>query len=170
MKKLFLFAAIAVMGITTMKAQGTFKIGGNFALPVGEAADFSSVGIGADVYYMFGAEDAFLNFGPTVGFRNYFGKEETVTIGNISVTSEFDDFQFLPIAGAARIKLIGILEAGADVGYAIGISDDLDGGFYVRPLVGLDILDFLDITLSNENIFMDNLTWSSINLGVLFSF
>jgi hypothetical protein len=169
MKKLILTAVIAVFSLASMSAQGTFKIGANFALPVGDAANVSSFGLGADVYYMFGAEDAILNFGPTIGFRNYFGKEETINISGLPVLTTYDDAQFLPIAGAARLKILGVLSAGADVGYAVGINDGNDGGFYLRPIVGIDILDILEINVSNENVFLDGNTWSSINLGVLFS-
>ena len=111
---------------------------------------------------MFEAEDAILNFGPTVGFRNFFMSED------------LDDVQFLPLAGAARIKLFGILNAGVDLGYAVAISDFVDGGLYYRPVVGLDIADTIELNVSFESISSSNNTndvnWGNINVGVLLEF
>lgn len=102
-----------------MQAQGVFKIGPVLALPIGDAGDFSSFGLGADLYYMIGHEDSWVNFGPTVGLRNYFGKD--YEIGNISFSA--DDAQFLPLAGAFRGKIMGLVNWGTDIEYAVGIND-----------------------------------------------
>jgi len=103
-------------------------------------------------------EDAIINFGPTVGFRNFFMSNEGI-----------NDAQFLPLAGAARLKLFGMLSGGVDVGYALGISDYLDGGFYYRPTVGIDIADTIEINASFETI-SDAANWGNLNVGVLIEF
>ena len=158
MKKV-LVICLAMLFYSGLKAQGVFKIGVVAGVPTADAGDISNFVLGADAYYMFEKEDAILNFGPTIGIRNYFGDE-------ISPGISVDDGQFLPIGGAARVTLLGVLTGGVDVGYAVGISDFLDGGFYFRPVVGLDILDILELNASYESI-SDAATWGSFNIGLL---
>jgi hypothetical protein len=158
MKKL-LFTLVAALSFAGLQAQGVFKIGVVAGIPTADAADISTFVLGADVYYMFEKEDAVLNFGPTVGLRNYFGDK-------ISPGISIDDGTFLPIGGAARVTLLGVLTGGIDVGYAVGISDYLDGGFYFRPVVGLDILDILELNASYESV-SDAATWGNFNIGLL---
>lgn len=173
MKKLILIVAITFAGLTTMNAQ-TWKVGANFGIPVADASDVSSFALGIDVYYYFTDIDDFINIGATVGYRNFFGKQVTIDPFSegaraLQTTVTFDDAQFLPIAAAGRLKFFDVFSAGLDVGYAIGITDGLDGGFYLKPVVGWDILDFLEINLGYENI-SDAATWGNFNLGVLFEF
>jgi len=143
----------------------TLKIGGSVGLPAADAADISSFVIGVDVYYYFTDVDEFLEIGGTAGFRNFFGEEVEV----LGETFDVDDAQFLPIAAAARLKLFGIFSGGADVGYALGISDGLDGGFYFRPVVGIDLADTVELTASYESI-SDAATWGNFNVGIYFEF
>ena len=157
MKKLVLVFVVALFGYTAT-AQGVFKIGGTVGVAVSDAGDVADWALGIDAYYMFEKEDAFINFGPTVGFRNFFMSVDGV-----------NDAQFLPIAGAARLKLFGILSGGADVGYALGISDYLDGGFYFRPVVGIDIADAIEINASFETV-SDAANWGNLNVGILLEF
>jgi len=159
MKKLLLITAISVFGILSMNAQGVFKIGATAGVAASDAGDIADWALGVDAYYMFEKEDAILNFGPTVGFRNFFTSIEGI-----------DDGQFLPIAGAARLKLFGILNGGVDVGYALGINDGNDGGFYYRPVVGIDIADTIELNVSFESISNDGATWGNFNAGILFEF
>jgi hypothetical protein len=165
MKRIFL-TLFALLSLGFARAQGVFKAGAVVAFPVGDAGDLSSFGLGADLYYMFGHEDAWLNFGPTVGFRNYFGKDYEV--GNISISA--DDAQFLPLAGAFRAKFMGLVNWGTDIGYAVGINDGNDGGFYFRPIVGLDIADAIEVNVSYENISANGGSWSAFTAGILFEF
>ena len=100
------------------------------------------------------------------GFRNYFGDE--VEAGGVTV--EFDDWQFVPLAAAARLKLFGVLTGGADVGYALGMNDGNDGGFYFRPVAGIDIADTIELNTSYEGVALDGTTWGAWNVGILFEF
>ena len=165
MKKLFVLSLFTIFFMSNVKAQ-TFKVGASLGLPVGEVADFSSFVLGVDAYYYFSKIDAPVEIGVTAGFRNFFGKE--VTIG--SLTYDAPDAQFLPIAAAARLKLFGILTGGADLGYALGINDGNDGGLYVRPVVGIDIADTIELNVSYESISNDGDTAGNLNLGILFEF
>jgi hypothetical protein len=161
MKKFILIACFVLFNLSTINSQ-TFKIGASAGIPMADAADVSSFVLGVDAYYYFTDQDAFFEFGLNAGFRNFFG--DTI-IGDISI----DDGQFIPVAAAARLKFFGIFSGGADVGYAFGITDYLDGGFYIRPVVGVDILDILELNLSYENI-SDEATWGNLNVGFLFQF
>ena len=161
MRKIALVLILALAGVTHLEAQ-TFKIGATAGIPMADAADISDFVVGVDAYYFFTDVDAFFQAGINAGFRNFFGKS---IIGSISI----DDGQFVPLAVAARLKFFGIFSGGADVGYAIGISDYLDGGFYIRPVVAVDILDLLELNLSYESI-SDEATWGNLNAGFLFQF
>jgi hypothetical protein len=157
MRKLFL-TILAVCTLGAVQAQGNFEVGASVGIPIADAADISDFMIGIDAYYMFKQEDAFINLGPTVGFRNFF-----VDFGDL------DNGMFLPVGAAGRLPLFGTLRGGADVGYAIGLSDYLDGGFYFRPIIGVDLLDTLELNASWENIW-DEATWGSIQVGAKLEF
>ena len=160
MKRSLILAVLAVLAWTGTQSQ-TFKIGASLGLPMADAADITTVVVGVDAYYYFTDVDAFFQLGANVGYRNFFGDEF------LGVTIE--DGRFLPVAAAARLKFFGIFSGGADVGYAFGLTDYLDGGFYIRPVVGVDILDILELNLSYESI-SDAATWGNLNVGFLFEF
>ncbi|OZV69914.1 hypothetical protein [Winogradskyella aurantia] len=164
MKRIALLLTVAMISTFALQAQ-TFKVGATLGLPAADAADISSFVLGVDAYYYFTDIDSFIEIGATAGFRNFFGKEEDI----LGQTVQFDDAQFIPVAAAARLKLFGIVSGGADLGYAFGVSDFLDGGFYFRPVVGVDIADTIELNASYENI-SDAATWGNINVGVLFEF
>ena len=167
MKKFFLLTALTVFGLTAnaqddskSSSNGSFKLGANIALPVGDAADFSSVSIGIDAAYLFGISEQF-DLGPAIGFTNAI------------LDSDFDyldDVQFLPIAAAGRYNINDKMYVGADIGYAVGINDGNDGGFYYRPRFGYSFTDLIGINASYTGISLDGGTWSTIGVGVEFSF
>ena len=161
MKKLLLFFT-GILFVASLQAQGTFKIGVSGGIPLGDASDLSTFVLGGDVYYLFGKRNALVRLGPTVGIRNFFGEE-------ISPGLTVDDAQFVPVALAGRVSILGIVQGGVDVGYAIGVSDFLDGGFYVRPVLAFGILRLLELNISYESI-SDNATWGNANVGLLLVF
>ncbi len=165
MKKLLLFTALMLLSYSTVQSQ-TFKVGASLGLPLADASDISSFVLGVDAYYYFTDIDAVVEIGATAGFRNFFGKEVEISTASV----KFDDGQFLPLAVAGRVKLFGILSGGADIGYAVGINDGNDGGFYLRPVVGFDIADAIELNASFESISNDGVTWGNLNLGILFEF
>ncbi len=161
MKKLLLFLAGAFL-ITGLQAQGTFKIGLSGGIPLGDASNLSTFVLGADAYYLIGKRSALVRLGPTVGFRNFFGEE-------ISPGISVDDAQFLPVALAGRVSILGILQGGVDVGYAVGITDGLDGGFYFRPVLAFGLLRLFELNFSYESI-SDSANWGNANIGLLLVF
>ncbi|MAN58904.1 MAG: hypothetical protein CMC08_03615, partial [Flavobacteriaceae bacterium] len=90
MKKLFLFAAFAVLAMSTSLAQGEIKIGVNGALPVGDADDGYTFGAIADFAYLFNVNEAF-QVGPMASFLYYFGDEEEFDTGFGTIDVEIDD-------------------------------------------------------------------------------
>lgn len=161
MKKLLLVAVIAAFGFTSAFAQdGGFKVGVNFGLPLGDIDNVSSFNAGLDVTYMFDIADSF-QVGPALGYSHFFIKSDF---------SDFiDDIQFLPISASARFYATEDLFFGANLGYAVGIDDGNDGGFYYRPNAGYN-LGPIALILSYQGISRDGGSISSLNLGVEFGF
>lgn len=167
MKKLLLtLIAVFSIGIYSSFAQATtdFKIGVHAGIPVGDMADFSDFNLGADVSYLFGVA-GMLEVGPLVGYSRYF--VEDIDLGEFG-SLEMDDASFLPVAASGRVDL-GPVFAGLDLGYAVGLNDGNDGGFYYRPKVGVGFFG-LNLIGSYSGISMDGGDVSSVNLGVEFSF
>ena len=161
MKKLIVVLILSCFGFANLNAQ-EFKIGASIGVPLADAADISDFVLGVDAYYYFTKQDAFFQLGANLGFRNFFINDEGDFI-------DIKDGQFLPISAAARLKIFGVLSGGADIGYAVGISDYLDGGFYIRPIIAVDVLDILELNMSYESI-SDAANWGNFNVGFLFQF
>ena len=161
MKKIVLVCTLLLSGLA-MQAQEGFNLGINFGFPTGDAGDISSFSLGIDANYLWSVADSF-DAGVATGFTNAFGKTEEI----LGIDVEFDDVQFLPLAAAGRYHITDQFRLGADLGYAIGISDGNDGGFYYRPMVGYGITDRIEANLSYTGISLDGGTWSTIVLGFM---
>ncbi|GGW33220.1 outer membrane beta-barrel protein [Arenibacter certesii] len=159
MKRIFVVAVLALFGFS-VHAQEGFKAGANIGLPVGDAADWSDFSIGLDAAYHWEVADSF-SAGIAAGFTNAIGKK----IAGVKI----DDIQFLPVAASGRFAAGEDFSLGADLGYAIGINDGNDGGFYYRPLVGYQIGSDMELNLSFTGISLDGGSWNTINLGVMFN-
>ena len=155
MKKLFL-AAFAVFAFVSVNAQ-EFKAGINAGIPVGDAGDFYSFNIQADLAYLWEVSEEF-NAGITAGYSTS------------SLKSEFDGDAagFIPIAVAGRFAVSDDFTLGADIGYALGVNDGNDGGFYYRPRIQYGISDSLDAVLAFSNVSLDGSTFSALTVGVEF--
>ncbi len=157
---------VIVLLLTTHLAFSQLKVGINAGIPVGDVGEFYSFSLGADVYYMFGDQDAFLEFGATAGFLNYFGKEVDI----VGQSTDIDNAQFIPLAGAARFTLFGFLRFGPDVGYAIALSDTYDGGFYYRAVLGIDLGDRVELNTFYHSISQEGSNIGSVGAGLLIEF
>ena len=160
MKKTILLVSIALLGICSVLAQNvdrsSFKAGFNAGLPVADASEISSFSIGLDLNYHWGVSKTF-DVGLAAGFINSFSEEE------------FEDFQFLPVAGSVRIYPTYEFKFGADAGYAIGINDGNEGGFYYRPIIGYNITGNTELNVSYTAI-ENNGTFGLVMAGILFLF
>lgn len=178
MKKVLLIAAIAFFGFTVQAQEEGFKLGINVALPLGDAGDISSFGATLDLGYFFDVADSF-QLGPVTGYQHFFGKTESTPFGDF----DFDDSQFIPVAASARFFASEELFFGADLGYALGLNDGNDGGFYYRPKLGYNletiaiVLSYAGVSFSEETTTIGDAevtsgggTFSSVQLGIEFSF
>ncbi|WP_435625188.1 outer membrane beta-barrel protein [Flagellimonas sp.] len=175
MKKTVTTSIFLLLVILTAQAQvdrSSFKAGLLAGIPVGESTSrASSFAIGLDANYHWGVSKL-LDVGLASGFINAFGDTETSsTIGGGEITTSFEDFQFIPAAASVRIYPTYEFKFGADVGYAFGASEETNGGFYYRPVVGYNITGNTEINVSYMAITDDtNFTFSMVMAGVLFLF
>ena len=161
MKKFVLIASLLLFG-ATLQAQEGLNVGINFGLPVGDASDFSSFSLGVDANYLWNVTES-LDVGVATGFTNAFGK----TIEILGAEFDAEDVQFIPIAAAGRYHVTDRFRAGADIGYAIGINDGNDGGFYYRPILAYGLTDAVEMNFSYTGISLDGFTWSTISLAFM---
>lgn len=159
MRKLLFIAVLSLFSFGTVHSQTSMtglRLGVNAGLPMGDVDDISSFRAGADLAYMISLMDI-VQVGAMVGYSHYFGEDG------------IDDFQYLPIAASGRLGLPSSFVGGFDLGYAVGISDGLDGGLYWRPSIGYRFFN-VAVMLSYEGISEDAADVSSLNLGVEFKF
>jgi len=151
MKKMFLFAAIAVFGLISMNAQndfadkaknGGFYVGANIGLPLSTASDIAAFNFGFDGAYLFEVIDN-LEIGGLVGYTHFIadGDYTYYNYGNGNyLVRNYKDASFIPIAASARYyfadhKFFG----GLDLGVGVNVSGDAKSGFYARPKFGFDL-------------------------------
>ncbi|MBP93707.1 hypothetical protein SAMN04487989_104229 [Bizionia echini] len=161
MKKHFLtFFATLTLGVITY-AQSGFNIGGSIGFPVNDSQFDFTFGFTVDANYLFEL-NPIVALGPATGYGHGFGDSYYVGpfVGNIEV----EDYQYVPVALAGRIKLNSRLVTGADLGYAIAVSDIDDGGFYFRPMIGFNLNERFQLNANYVGI-SDYYYWSTVNLG-----
>ncbi|MFN3942027.1 MAG: hypothetical protein ACK4K1_05265 [Flavobacterium sp.] len=159
MKKL-LFAAFAVLAFGAVNAQG-FKGGVHVGLPIGSSGDFYSFNAGVDVAYLWEVADNF-SAGVTTGYTMFFGKTVDFGFGSEKVPSA----GLLPIAGTASYKVADNIFLGADLGYALGVSNASGGDIYYQPKVGYAAEKF-DAYVGYKGL---GSAFSAISLGASFKF
>ena len=163
MKKLLFFAAFAVFAFTTSSAQGEFRAGIDVGLPIGDAGDLSTFVIAVDLGYLFDLSSN-IKAGPIAGYSHSFGDD--VTEGPFTV--EIDDIQFIPVGAGGRFNVSDNFSLGADVGYAIGINDNNDGGFYYAPRTSYYAGQSVYIVAAYRGVALDNGSWDIISIGIEF--
>lgn len=163
MKKFVLFTLALTFGVLTVQSQGRFQAGGHLGLPVGDAGDLATFAIALDLAYILEINDN-ISAGPAIGYSHSFGDEIDTGLGSI----EIDDVQFLPIGGRAQFNITDQFLARAELGYALGINDGNDGGFYFSPQVGYSVSDGLDIIAAYRSVSVDGGSWDMITAGISF--
>ncbi|MGB5236895.1 MAG: hypothetical protein WBM43_09105 [Flavobacteriaceae bacterium] len=164
MKKFVLIAIFALVGLS-MQAQNQFRAGAHFGLPVGDAGDLATFNIAIDLAYLFEISEE-VQVGPTIGYSHSFGDSIDTGLGSIDI----DDVQFIPIAASGHYNFTEQFWFGLDLGYAIGVNDGNDGGFYYSPRFAYGVTQQLDIVASYRGISADGGSWDVISLGVEFGF
>ncbi|TKD57481.1 hypothetical protein [Flavobacterium sp. ASW18X] len=171
-KRIFCFV-ILVSAIVAAHAQKVdrsfFKAGLQVSMPIGDAGDISNFGLGIDLQQHYGV-DKILDLGFATGFINYFGKTETISDDFIEVEADFPNIQYVPLAGLVRLYISKGVNFGADVGYALGLDEISEGGFYYRPTLSLGMSDTSAVEFSYTGISDDAVDWSSVNLSLVFLF
>jgi len=163
MKKLLL--SIAFVAITFhANAQFTPNIVLTGGLPMGNLKDAASFALSADLYFMNPVSEYF-DLGITTGYSIYVGKD--FDEGLIQVDAE--NFSYLPLAGAFRVVLLQDFLIGADVGYAFGLSEVTDGGFYYKPTLGFNLGESSQLVISYQSIAEDGFTPNYIGVGFAFT-
>jgi hypothetical protein len=160
MKRLVLIMCFMLMGFAVMQAQSGLKVGANIGLPVGDIEEVSNFQAGVDLAYMLSVADM-LYVGPLVGYTRFFMDEDD--LGGF----ELDDPAFLPIAASGRVALARGFFFGTDLGYAVGLNDGNDGGFYYRPQIGYNF-GKIGLVGSYTGISVDGGSFGSINVGIEF--
>ncbi len=165
MKRLLLFAAIAVFGIATINAQegidkvidqaknGGFYVGANFGFSLissnrvfnnSSNEKFGSFNFGFDAAYLFEVIPN-LEVGLLTGYTQFIASGEYANgefdndTGSL-VYVDFKDASFVPVAASGRYyfadrKFFG----GLDLGVGINVSGDAKTGFYARPKFGFNL-------------------------------
>ncbi|WP_422350717.1 hypothetical protein [Flagellimonas sp.] len=163
MKRTYLIAIALFVLMFSAKAQDRSNIKAGFSggIPVGDAADFSSFSLGLDFNYHWGVSEL-LDAGVATGFINAFGE----TLEN---QTEFEDIQFIPVAGSVRIYPTYHFKFGVDGGYAVGVNEGNDGGLFYRPVVGYNITGNTELNVSYTAVENDG-TFAIATVGILFLF
>ncbi len=173
MKKLFLAIAMVTFGLALNAQKGTFNVGANIGLPVGDAGDVSSFSYGGEVNYLFELSEKF-ELGASFSYIQFLGKEVTRTFntgaGTVTVTADAPSNAYLPIAAAGRYNVSEKFVLGADLGYAIGVDTGLESGFYYRPMVGYKVMENITLQATYSGISADNFSPGVIGLGGYYSF
>ncbi|GLU45497.1 hypothetical protein [Allomuricauda sp. NBRC 101325] len=172
MKKQILLAVLAIMafGFSATAQQvdrSSFKAGVLAGLPVGDYSDASSFALGLDLAHHWGVSELF-DLGLASGYIHAFG--DTASYLDGAVVANYEDFQFIPVAGAIRMYPTYEFKLGADLGYAFGFTEFFDGGFYLRPSIGYNITGNTELNASYITISNDGTSFSMVALGLLFLF
>lgn len=161
MKKTVLFSLTLIFFVTTAKAQFTGGISGG--LPLGDAGDLATFSIAVDLGYLFDLSDE-VQAGPITGFSHSFG--EDLSVGNTTV--KVDDVQFVPIGGGVRASITEQFGIGADLGYALGVNEGNDGGFYYAPRAHYSVSETVNLVLAYRGISENGGSWNILSFGVEF--
>ncbi|MCK0162006.1 hypothetical protein [Allomuricauda sp. F6463D] len=172
-KKTYVLVVIALVTISfSSMAQRvdrtSFKAGVHAGVPFGDISDYSNFEIGLDLGYHWALSEL-VDAGVATGFMNAFVNNDTVDIGPFVVEGDFPNIQYVPMAAAFRLYPTYDFKLGADVGYAVGVNEGNTGGFYFRPIIGVNVSDTTELNISYVKV-SDDYDFSMAALGVLFLF
>ncbi|HOD11121.1 MAG TPA: hypothetical protein PKH91_10295, partial [Flavobacterium sp.] len=148
-------AAVFAFGVANAQ-DGAFKLGAHVGIPMGDIKDASSLNYGLDAAYVWSVADKF-KAGVTTGYDVFSGKDG------------IDDITFLPVAATGQYSFSDKIFGGLDLGYAVGISDNNDGGLLYQPKVGYQAEKF-EVALGYKGIAVDGITVSAVTLGFNYKF
>lgn len=120
---------VAVCGLTAANAQEGLKAGAHVGVPVGNASDYFGVNFGAEISYLYPIMENF-HVGGTAGVDLFSGKEITGT------GTKLKGLTLVPIAASAQYDFLDQFFGGVDIGFALSLSKDYNGGFFFQPKAG----------------------------------
>ncbi len=175
MKKQFKLTIVALIFSFLGFSQSGLNIGGSIGFPYENYEGYEfSFAFSIDANYLFELNQAF-DLGIATGYGHAFGDNYNYYVGPLVGYDRFDtpDYQYVPIAAAARFNVNSKLVFGADVGYAVSLNSDKDvfnndyytGGFYWRPMVGFNLSERFQLIANYIGISDDYFYYSSVNLG-----
>lgn len=133
---IFILSAIV---IHAQKVDRTsFRGGVNTGIVMGDFSEAFSFVLGVDITQHWGVSKA-LDIGIATGFSNAFGEKQTVSAEGVTLATDFDNFQIIPVGASIRLYPARGFKIGGDAGYAIGINEGNNGAAYYRPMLGVDI-------------------------------
>lgn len=172
MKKYFVLIVLWAIGFTVSSQyvdRSFFKAGFHAATTLGDASDFANVGLGVDLYQHWGISKKF-DIGLATGIQYFFGLDSTLDIGPTPITVRGDDIIYLPAAALIRFYPTKSINFGGDIGYAFGLGDTTEAGFYYRPTLSFDLSPSSGLNFSYVGTQGETNTWSSVTGGVIFRF
>ncbi|MCY4779540.1 hypothetical protein ORI89_07750 [Sphingobacterium sp. UT-1RO-CII-1] len=167
MKKITLFLiALGMTSLTQAQDNTGLQLGAHVGIPVGDASNAVTFNFGADVSYLFNVAPT-LQAGITSGYSHYLGKN--LDIGGGLGSLKAPDAGIVPIAATGKYSFDPRFFFAADLGYAVFVNKDSDGGgFYYQPKIGYTATKF-DLYAGYKGI-SNGGTLSTINLGINFKF
>lgn len=172
MKKIFITLIAVTMFSTVARAQAGLNIGFSIGFPYENYNGYDfSFAFNGDINYLFEVSPAF-DIGIASGYGMATG--DSYYVGPIVGNFDTPDYQYVPVAVAARFNLTKRLTFGSDIGYAISVSSAKDnfnndyysGGFYWRPMVGFNLSERLQLNANYIGISDDFFYYSAFNLGL----
>lgn len=138
MKKLFLSACLGLIGLVGVNAQEGLKAEATVGATIGDGADAFGINFGAAASYLYPVMEN-LHVGGKVGLDIFGGKKvDAVIIDGVAVNSNLkaQNMTLIPITASAQYDFMDQFFAGVDLGYAISLNNDYNGGFYFMPKGG----------------------------------
>ena len=156
-----LFSVICV----NINAQEGFKLGVQAGLPFNDFNEALSVVVGADVSYMYPLGEV-VDVGPSVGFLHGFAE----TFQSNIVKDDLVSVEFIPLSAGLRFWTSNDFSFGGNAGWALGVNEGNDGGLYYRPMIAYLMSSSVEVNFSYTGIELDNATWSTLTLGIVYNF
>lgn len=138
MKKLIFSAALAVIGLVSVNAQEGLKAELTIGATIGDASEAFGFNYGGAVSYLYPVMEK-LHVGGKVGLDIFNGKNiDSVIINGEEVNSNLkaQNMTLIPITASAQYDFLDQFFGGVDLGYALSLNNDYDGGFYFMPKAG----------------------------------
>ena len=138
MKKLILSAFVAVLSLTAVKAQEGIKVEATIGATIGDASEAFGINYGVGASYLYPVMDNF-HVGGKVGLDIFNGKKlDAIIVDGVQVNSNLkaQNMTLIPITVSAQYDITEEFFGAADLGYALSLNNDYNGGFYFMPKAG----------------------------------